>query len=311
MINIFLTNNLKKIFKLLQISSHGRFHHRQARNQVKIVCTGKPKPLIDFNCKVALITGGADGIGLAIAHELLSENAKNIALVGIDNSRGRDSVHALNCTYGKSKAIFVNCDVQSKVQVNDCYTKVMKEFGQLDIVINAAGIFDGCNWEKEIMTNLVGTIHSMLEAHKIMSKEEAGTGGVILNFSGIHGIKPFYPAPTLSAGHHGVIGLSRSFGHEINFKSSGIRVVTLCPGITRTNFIKDADQRALNERMGKQLKILLCKVKRQKADACALSALHVLKYGSSGSVWVVDGSKLYSLNIPKWKTYRVLESQLL
>jgi hypothetical protein len=37
MINIFLTNNLKKIFKLLQISSHGRFHHRQARNQVKIV----------------------------------------------------------------------------------------------------------------------------------------------------------------------------------------------------------------------------------------------------------------------------------
>lgn len=75
---------------------------------------------------MALITGGADGIGLAIAHELLSENAKNIALVGIDNSRGRDSVHALNCTYGKSKAIFVNCDVQSKVQVNGKLKRITK-----------------------------------------------------------------------------------------------------------------------------------------------------------------------------------------
>lgn len=145
----------------------------------------------------------------------------------------------------------------------------------------------------------------------MMSKEESGAGGVILNFSGLHGIKPLYPAPTLSASGHGVIGLSRSFGHQYNFKSTGVRIVTLCPGITNTSFIKGAERRTLTERMGSQLHILLSKVKRQKADVCARSALHVLRHGESGSVWVVEGSKLYSLKIPEWKTYRTLESQLL
>lgn len=144
-----------------------------------------------------------------------------------------------------------------------------------------------------------------------MSKAETGKGGVILNFSGLYGVEPFFPSPTLAASYHGIIGLSRSLGYESNFKTTGIRVVTLCPGITNTNFIKDAEKRAFDARSGNHLHNLLNKVKRQKADACAVSAIHVLKYGSSGSVWVVNGSKLYSLNIPSWKKYRVLESQLL
>ncbi|XP_063920463.1 15-hydroxyprostaglandin dehydrogenase [NAD(+)]-like [Zophobas morio] len=311
MINLFWFNTLKA-FRVLRIRQLLRFQHRQSQSQVKIVCPGKPKPLIDFNCKVALITGGSDSTGLAIAHELLAESVKNVALVGNDTCRGREAVLALNRAYGKNKAVFINCDVQSKVQVNDSYCKVVAEFGKIDIVINAAGVFDGCNWEKELMTNLVGTIHSMLEAYNVMSKEERGSGGVILNFSGLHGgLKPLYPAPTLSAGHHGIIGLSTSFGHEINFKNTAVRVVTLCPGITNTNFVKDAEKRALNERMGSHLHILLRKFKRQKASVCAQSAMHLLKHGKSGSVWVVEGSKLYSLNIPKWKEYRVLESQLI
>ncbi|KYB28353.1 Fat body protein 2-like Protein [Tribolium castaneum] len=306
------SKNFKTLIPLFITSQNiARFHHRQGPNPVKIDCPGKPKPLIDFNCKVALITGGSDGIGLAVAHEILSENSKNVALIGVDNTKGRESVHALNSTYGRNKAVFFNCDVESKVQVNDCFNKVIKEFGSIDIVINAAGVFDGRCWEKEIMTNLVGTIHCTLEAYRVMSKDCSGSGGVILNFSGLHGVKPLFPAPTLSASFHGIIGLSRSFGHETNFKTTGVRVVTLCPGITNTNFIKDAEKRALNEKMANQLQILLCKVKRQNADACGQSAVHVLKYGTSGSVWVVDGSKLYSLNIPDWKKYRILESQLL
>ncbi|XP_044271943.1 15-hydroxyprostaglandin dehydrogenase [NAD(+)]-like [Tribolium madens] len=309
---MFCQVQLKKLETLVRlVKTITRFHHRQGPNPVKIVCPGKPKPLIDFNCKVALITGGSDGIGLCVAHEILAENSKNVALIGVDNTKGRESVHTLNSTYGRNKAVFFNCDVQSKIQVTDCFTKVLKEFGSIDVVINAAGVFDGRCWEKEIMTNLVGTIHCMLEAYKIMSKDGTGSGGVILNFSGLHGVKPLFPAPTLSATHHGIVGLSRSFGHETNFKTTGVRVVTLCPGITNTNFIKDAEKRALNEKMASQLQILLCKVKRQKADACAQSAIHVLKYGSSGSVWVVDGSKLYSLNIPDWEKYRILESQLM
>ena len=74
--------------------------------------------MIDFNCKVALITGGSDSTGLAIAHELLAESVKNVALVGNDTCRGREAVLALNRAYGKNKAVFINCDVQSKVQVN-------------------------------------------------------------------------------------------------------------------------------------------------------------------------------------------------
>lgn len=92
---------------------------RSLRTIISIICIspGKPKPLIDLNCKVALITGGSDGIGLAVAHEILAENVKNVALVGIDNVSGREAVQKLNSCYGRDKAIFFNCDVQNKLQV--------------------------------------------------------------------------------------------------------------------------------------------------------------------------------------------------
>ncbi|RZC39429.1 hypothetical protein BDFB_009763, partial [Asbolus verrucosus] len=111
----------------------------------------------------------------------------------------------------------------------------MKEFRKLDIIVNAADVFDGCNWEKEIRSNLVRTIHDMVRAYKIMNKRGTDRGGVILNISILYGIKPL------------------SFGANMNFQKTGIRVVTLCPGITNTNFIKNAEKTTLTPEMAKQL----------------------------------------------------------
>lgn len=144
-----------------------------------------------------------------------------------------------------------------------------------------------------------------------MSKTEGGDGGVILNIAGLYGLKPLSPAPTLSACQHAIVGLSRSCGDVRNSKPTGVRVVTLCPGITDTTFIQNAEKRAYNEHLSKQLAQVLCKSKRQKADVCGQAALYVLKYSPSGGVWVVEGSKLYSCNIPSWKSYSALQSQLM
>lgn len=172
-------------------------------------------------------------------------------------------------------------------------------------MVNAAGIFNNFDFKEEILTNLVGKINTMLETQAIMSQN-----GVILNISGIHGgLKPFYPSPILAASFHGLVGLSRSWGHHKNFERTGVRVVTLCSGISNTKFFKNLENRTLDSIWKKELEDTLQTSKRQQPDACGMAALHVLKHGKSGSVWAVEGSNLYSLKIPKWESYRKLKSQ--
>lgn len=154
-------------------------------------------------------------------------------------------------------------------------------------------------------------MRTTLLAYRFMSKDAEGKGGVIINISGVHGLEPLAPAPTLSASYHGIVGFSRSFGHKTHTKRSGIRVVTLCTGFTKTDFLKRIDQKSLTETMGTDFEEMIKCSKIQNPSACAEAVLHVLNCAESGSVWVCEGSNLYFLNIPERWSYSKLMSQFL
>lgn len=142
-----------------------------------------------------------------------------------------------------------------------------------------------------------------------MGKENKGKGGVVVNLCGISGICPYPQAPTYAATQHGILGLSRSFGDALHRERSGIRVVSLLTGLTQTDFLKGIEKRGMTPFLGQEIAKFVANGKKQNAHACGQALVHLIKCGPNGSVWAINGSRLFELNIPKWTTYRKLAAQ--
>lgn len=269
-------------------------------------CKSKPV-LLNPDCKTALITGGVGGIGFATAYQLLCDKAKQVALIGTDTKKGADAVNYLNCTFGKSKAMFFKCNVKSKSDVEQTVNKVKCELKEIDILVNAAGTWDDVKWMDEMQTNLSGTIGMNLAAKDCMTKGN----GVIVNIAGFPGLEPFPHSPTFAAFASGIVHFSRCIGHDVNYKRFGVRVTVLCVGVTHTHILNDLDKKMLTKEMGKDMNDFLKKACSQKPDACAKAVSEVIKFGPPGSVWFVEGSRLFYYDVPDYKKCLNLVSQFL
>lgn len=157
----------------------------------------------------------------------------------------------------------------------------------------------------------VGTIRSTLLAYQYAGKEGAGKGGIVINIAGVHALEPFPQAPTYSASMHAILGLSRSFGEPQHVKRSGLRVVSLCPGITKTKMLKNLDRKGMTDTLGKELSKAAKKAKKQSPEACGDAVVHLVKYAESGTVWCIDGSRLYIVEMPSREENSTLAAQYL
>ncbi|KAK4876765.1 hypothetical protein RN001_009271 [Aquatica leii] len=266
---------------------------------------------MDVACKVAVVNGGTSGIGLAAASQLLCAGARYVAITGDDMCKGKEAEKMLNSLYGSEKAIYINCNINCISQFEDAFRIAHSTFRKIDIVVNCVGVLDGSHWEREIVTNIIGTIRGTLLAYQFVGKEGLGNGGVVVNVAGIGGIDPVPPAPTLSAAEHAIVGLSKSFGNSIHTDKSGIRVVCFCPGFTATNFLKNLTSKGMTSLLGRELEILMNKSKKQGPDPCGHAVVHLIRHGDNGSVWVCEGAKLYCLKIPKRKAYMIVSCRIL
>lgn len=76
-------------------------------------------------------------------------------------------------------------------------------------------------------------------------------------------------------------------------------MIALCPGFTKTKLLKNLEKKGMTELMGKELQKKVEKAKMQKQDACGEAVVHLVKFATTGTVWVVDGSRLFFVNRPK------------
>ncbi|XP_059408499.1 15-hydroxyprostaglandin dehydrogenase [NAD(+)]-like isoform X2 [Carassius carassius] len=163
--------------------------------------------------KVALVTGGAQGIGRAVVEHLL-ENGTKVALVDLNQSVGEECKSDLDGQFGEDNCIFIQCDVTNAGKLKDAFQNTVKKFGRLDIVINNAGINNEKNWEKTIEVNLTSVIQGTYLALEHMSKEYGKEGGVIINVSSMAAFLHSPHQPVYTATKHGVIGFSRAIAAD-------------------------------------------------------------------------------------------------
>lgn len=207
---------------------------------------------MNISSKVALVTGAAEGLGKAFAEALLKKAAKGVSLVDINVERGQATEREFQQKYGSERAVFMQCDVSSSKQLKDVFQKTKEHYGQLDIVVNNAGIMDEVDWVKSININLKATIEGTYLAEQHMSKLNGGNGGVVINIASYAGLIPAPYSPVYSATKHGVVAFDRSITrYHKSFTPDNIRLNTLCPAFINTPIVQkgriDADDQTAKQ----------------------------------------------------------------
>lgn len=195
----------------------------------------------EFAGRTALVTGGASGIGLAVAHRLAAGGA---AVVVADRNAGAaaEAAAALAATGARSRALTV--DVTDPGQVEHAVHTVLEVFGTLRLAVNCAGVagppaltgdVSPEEWRRVIDTNLTGVFNSL--RYEIPALLAAG-GGAIVNMASVLGTKGFMGSPAYTAAKHAVIGLTRTAA--IEYAARNIRINAVGPGFIETPMIAGA-----------------------------------------------------------------------
>ncbi|KAM9793109.1 15-hydroxyprostaglandin dehydrogenase [NAD(+)] [Neosynchiropus ocellatus] len=200
--------------------------------------------------KVALVTGGAQGIGKAAVEALLRSSAK-VMVVDMNGTSGAQCKAQLDTEFGESSCNFIQCDVSNGDKLRDAFQSTVDQFGRLDIVINNAGINNEKNWEKTIEVNLTSVIKGTYLALDHMSREYGKEGGTIINVSSMAAFQHSPHQPVYTATKHGVIGFTRAMADASSLENYGVRINVLCPAFVDTPLLLSVEQ---EDNMGKFVK---------------------------------------------------------
>lgn len=194
---------------------------------------------MDLTNKIALVTGGSQGIGKAVCLKLAQLGA-NIAINYIDFGNNKaiaeetqKEIEALGV-----KAMIVSADVSSFEDTENMFAEVMKEFGRIDILVNNAGItkdnlmmrMKEADFDAVINVNLKGTWNCMKHVTRIMMKQKYGK---IISMASVVGVMGNAGQVNYSASKAGVIGMTMSLAREL--ASRGINVNAVAPGFIQTD----------------------------------------------------------------------------
>ena len=190
--------------------------------------------------KVAVVTGASKGIGASIAKHLAAEGA-SVVVNYASSKTGADKVVA-DITAAGGKAVAVQGDVSKKADIDRLFVETKKAYGQLDVLVNNAGIYEFApleqiseeHFHKQFNLNVLGLLLTTQEAVKYFGP----AGGSVINLSSVVGENPLPNAAVYSATKAAVDAVTVSLAKELGPKK--IRVNSINPGMIETEGVHSA-----------------------------------------------------------------------
>ncbi len=241
--------------------------------------------------KVAIVTGGASGIGRGIVERFVEAGAR-VAILDVDGN----GAHAVAGSLGPGRTLPLRGDVSSDAQVRAAIEAVVRQWDSVDIVINNAGIevhgtveeITPEDWERQLAVNLKGAYLVSRYAIPHMRRR----GGAIVNISSVHAMVSWPGTVAYDVSKCGLIGLTRTMA--LDHGRDGIRVNSVCPGYIHTA-ITDRWLETVPDRDAAMRRVLSLHplgrigTPRDVAEACLFLVSDAAAF-ISGTSLVVDGA---------------------
>ncbi|HEY5728813.1 MAG TPA: SDR family NAD(P)-dependent oxidoreductase [Anaerolineales bacterium] len=200
----------------------------------------------EFNDKIAVITGAANGIGFGIA-ERCAQLGMKVVLAGINEENLLKAEQDLQKT--GATTLVVRTDVSKREDVQALAQKTMDTFGAVHLLVNNAGVGAGSSiwestwedWAWVVDVNLWGVIHGVKVFTPIMLAQDAESH--IVNVASVSGLLPAYPSAPYHVTKHAVIGLTENLYHSLAAQKAKVKVSLLCPGWVKTSILKSERNR--------------------------------------------------------------------
>lgn len=201
----------------------------------------KNKKLRIYKDSVAIITGGASGIGFALSRAL-SKSGCEVVLSDVQGDKAEKAAQEIRIQGGK--ADFAQLDVRDFKAFDQLVRETVSRTGRLDYLINNAGIGVGGHtheytvetWDRAVDINLRGVMYGIQAAYPMM--HEQGFGHIV-NIASMAGLVSNGGMAAYCATKHGVVGLSKSLRAEA--EQYGVRISVVCPGVIRTDILSGGE----------------------------------------------------------------------
>ncbi|MBD0274524.1 MAG: glucose 1-dehydrogenase [Acetobacteraceae bacterium] len=257
---------------------------------------------MEFNCKVALVTGGAGGIGRAASLAFARKGAR-VVVVDREAAVGEETARLAREAGGEAR--FVQADVTKSSDVRRYVQAALDAYGAIDCFFNNAGIegqirptaeYDEAVFDAVIAVNLKGVFLGL--RHVIPAMLRQGRGGSIVNTASTAGLAGSPGLSAYVASKHGVVGLTRTAASE--YGHAGIRVNAVCPGPTDTRMIRSLEEQSapggsnsVRERYRAGIPIGRYATPEEIADLVLFLSSDLAR-SISGGQYLIDGGRLAS-----------------
>jgi NAD(P)-dependent dehydrogenase (short-subunit alcohol dehydrogenase family) len=244
--------------------------------------------------KTFLITGGASGLGLATAKEILSKGG-NVSLIDINQNSGTEFEQTM-----PNNILFSKADVRSEEEIQNAIKATILKFGKIDGLINCAGIGppkrvvgkEGPHpldfFQNVININLVGTFNVIrLVVNEMQNNTDniSGEKGIVINTASVAAFDGQIGQAAYSSSKGGIVAMTLPMARE--FARMGIRVMTIAPGIFETPLLSSLPQEA-QDSLGKQVPF---PPRLGKPNEFASLAIHIIENEMlNGEVIRLDGA---------------------